>query len=255
MANIIDHLKAAVTGDDPERLAGRRPHKETIAAEAAARQADRSINQQIQELNARKEKEASDYEQRMAKPQSRLAEILADMESKLLAVEPLPQKLVAEQTKLEGDIAAAGAELETTLKNIDGIIRKLRVRKQAFAVTISEGAKARSALSCAGLANPELLIKRHIADQCHVWATARVDAANSAYQSLLVSLGVQQRERESHAVRNSRNEIVRELQPSANEQSLLREVDYWLAEINAAESAQAEAAAEKQRIRDAIVSE
>ncbi|MCA9233222.1 MAG: hypothetical protein KDA57_21430 [Planctomycetales bacterium] len=255
MPTVLERVKAAIVGDDANRLARRKGIKREIAKLQALDGRRSDITNQIRKLNEREAKAEGEHEKVCQPIQDRLSTLELEATELILADKEIPSELSDERGELLEQLASANSRLETEAKTIRDLRLQLEKQRASLGDTTTEASRLRGQLTAHGVANPELLAERFVVDQQVLWAEKRHRAAKEECQLAQRHYVEQVQRREDARVINSRGEVVRDPEPDEHEQRLLREVAGWEHECEAAAAAVAEAHAAREEIRQQIVAE
>jgi chromosome segregation ATPase len=257
---IMDLAKAAVSrlGPDAERHAKRAEIKKRLAGLEAVKGRYDALAAQDRGLAMRENKAVATHQERCQAYQLELSAIEEQITAAILEERPVDEKLAARRGKILEFIASENTKLSAEVDTLKKLREQFTKQRTALDAQVQSIPKVRSELGSRGVADPQLLLDRHVVGQEIAWTERRLAAARRELQRAQEELSAQQKHREARRPVNPRTgEVVsdRAPQPDDVEQRLEREFDEAAAEFAAAEQAHSDAIARKDRIRQAILGE
>lgn len=234
---ILEKVRAMLPGANAARLAKRAALKRLLAESEAAAARDRAIVAQLRALSQREAKAVEKHQSVCSPLQERLSTIDEEISNSILDNREVDEAIAVERGKLLERIASENTKLEAEVDALKKLRRQFESQRKALVSEVGQISAIRGQLSAHGVADPQLLIERAVAQHAVDWAEKRRSEAKRELAICQENLRVQQIAREKQRYTNSRGVVIDDQPPSDHELRLEREVEEWLAEVEASEVA------------------
>jgi hypothetical protein len=242
MPSVIDHVRAAVTGDDADRLAKRREIKARIPAARERQARVVSLQQEISAAERELEAAAATHQSLCQPLQLELANATDE----------------GERSRLRQQIDAANDTLESNVRKLHARIRHFQTERSQMMTGPAETPESLANELCR-LASPELDAQHFVSQQAAEWTVRRLEHAQKQLEKWSAELNKEQRERTQtrteYSERFGRRTVESNKGPSESERIYARRVRLWESEVAAAQALLQSARSESEKIRRAMIDE
>jgi hypothetical protein len=241
MPSVIDHVKAAVAGDDANRLARRREIKERIPAARERQKQIASLQAEIAAAERAVNEAVAQHQQSCMPLQAQLADASE-----------------AERVRLREQIDQANYTLQLSVQKLNFRIQGFQNELAQLRVSSSDTPETLEN-ELTRLASPELDAEHFVSQQAVEWAVRRLEHAQKQLEKNAAELSEEQQERlqahTEYSERFGRRIIESNRGPSESERIYARRVCRWQAEVAAAQALLQSARSEADKIRRAMINE
>jgi hypothetical protein len=177
MPSLLDHAKAAITNDEPSRLARRREIRRKIAERTEAEKRAEGIRQRIVEID-READQAADLHQRECQPlQTEIQTLTQQIIEAAADRQPAPEDAETRRRQLLADVDAQNEILAELVAACDRRRKPLQEELRQILKRVTDGAALEYRLSHEGTGHPDLLLQKFVLQRALEYATARLGGA------------------------------------------------------------------------------